>query len=246
MSKLRTAAEIEKQREACHIVREVHDALREKSVAGVTLAEINRIAEDIIRKRGAVASFRGKGFPGAVCASVNEVVIHGLPTDYSLKDGDILSVDVGAYKNGFHGDAARTLMIGDVSHSVRKLVEVTEQSYFEGIKQFKLGGRVGDISSAIQRYVEPHGFGIVKAYTGHGVGRELHESPEVPNFGAPNAGKRLKRGMVLAIEPMVNMGTHAVKVLDDGWTVVTADGQVSAHYENTAVLTENGVDILTL
>ena len=246
MLRLSSSSEIKRQKEACDIVREIHDVLRKDPLVGSSLLQLNAKAESILLKRDALASFKGKGFPASICTSVNSAVIHGIPTEYILQDGDILSIDVGAYKNGFHGDAARTLICGSVSPQVKSLVLVTEQSYFEDIKYFQEGGRIGDISSAIQTYVESHGFSIVIEYCGHGVGRNIHQEPEVPNYGIAGTGKRLKRGMVLAIEPMVNMGSREIMKIDDGWTIVTKDNSLSAHYENTAALTGNGVEVLTL
>lgn len=247
MVNLKTKHEITQASIACSVVREVLEKLHSFISPGITSKEINSFVEDIIEKRGAVASFKGyHGFPASICASINDVVIHGIPNDTVLKSGDIISVDVGAYKSGFHGDAARTYLCGDVSPEIQQLVKVTEESYFKGIEQFKMHGRLGDISNAIQNHIESFGYGVVREYCGHGIGRELHEDPQVPNYGPKSYGIRLKRGLILAIEPMVTLGDPLVETLDDGWTVITSDGSFAAHYENTAVLTDNGVEILTL
>ena len=176
---------------------------------------------------------------------MNHQVIHGIPGDYVLKEGDIVSVDMGAYKNGYHGDAARTFAVGEISEQAKKLIEVTKQSFFEGLKMAKVGNRVSDISHAVQSYVEQYGFSVVRDFVGHGVGKELHEEPQVPNYGKPGRGPRLQKGMVIAVEPMINEGTFEIEILRDGWTVVTADGKLSAHYENTFVITDDEAEILT-
>ena len=213
---------------------------------GVTTQEIDSAVEAFIREQGAVPSFLNyNGYPASACISVNDEVIHGIPGKRVLQEGDIVSVDVGAYIGGFHGDCAATFACGQISQEAQKLIDVTRQSFFEGIKFAKEGYRVQDISAAVQAYVERHGFSVVREYVGHGVGAHLHESPEVPNFGRPGRGPRLLRGMTLAIEPMVNAGGAAILQLSDGWTVKTRDGKQSAHYENTILITDGEPEILT-
>lgn len=219
---------------------------------GISTGELDKLAEDFIRKHGAVPSFRGyKGLPGAVdypasiCASVNEEVVHGLPGLKVLKDGDIISVDVGVYLNGFHADAARTFPVGNISQTAKHLIDVTTQSFYEGIKNAVKGKRIVDISSAVQKHVEQNGFSVVREYVGHGIGKEMHESPQIPNYVTRERGPRLEPGMTLAIEPMVNEGRYQVRLLENKWTVVTADGSLSAHYENTIAITEGEPLILT-
>lgn len=223
--------------------------LVERSIRpGITTAELDRIAEEFITKQGAVPSFKGYGgFPASICASVNDVVIHGIPSSrVILRDGDIISVDMGALKDRYHGDAARTFAVGEVSQQAKDLIRVTEESFFKGFDQFQIGNRLGDISHAIGDHITAAGFGVVKDYVGHGIGRNLHEQPNVPNFGTPGKGTVLREGMVFAIEPMVNVGSFEVKLLKDQWTVKTRDGSLSAHYENTVALTEHGPQLLTL
>ncbi len=250
---IKSNEEIKLMQIAGDVVARTHELIEKYAKAGVTTKELDTIAADYIRSRGAIASFLGyEGafgagkYPGSVCLSINEEVIHGIPSLRKLKDGDILSVDIGAYINGYHGDAARTLCIGNVSEEDRKLVEVTKQSFFEGIKMAKEGNHLYEISAAIEAYVVSHGFSIVRDYVGHGVGKNLHEAPEIPNYRVPRRGPKLQRGMVLAIEPMVNIGTWEVEVLDDLWTVVTCDGKKSAHYENTIAITDGEPEILTM
>ncbi|WP_078666534.1 type I methionyl aminopeptidase [Carboxydocella thermautotrophica] len=213
---------------------------------GITTAELDRIAENVIRKLGAVPAFKGyHGYPATICASVNEEVVHGIPGLRKLENGDIISIDVGAVLNGFYGDSARTFPVGDISADARRLLAVTEESLYQGISQAKVGNRISDISHAVQKYVESHGFSVVRDYVGHGIGTAMHEEPQVPNFGPPGRGHRLLPGMTLAIEPMVNMGEYHVKTLADGWTVVTLDGSLSAHFEHTIAITADGPEILT-
>lgn len=239
-------SEIQLMREAGHIVALAHEALKEAVQPGITTKELDSIAEKIIRKHKATPSFKGyNGFPASICASVNEELVHGIPGNRRLQDGDIISIDVGACIHGFHGDAAVTLPVGNISDQAKKLIEVTEQSLYQGIKQATKDNRLSDISHAIQTYVESHGFSIVRDYVGHGIGRQMHEDPQIPNFGPPGRGPRLKKGMVLAIEPMVNVGTYHVKTLLDNWTVVTVDGKFSAHFEHTIVITDTEPEILT-
>ncbi|EOR27934.1 MULTISPECIES: type I methionyl aminopeptidase [Clostridium] len=239
--------EIDLMREAGKLVAETLLLVEEKVRPGITTAEIDRIAEEFITKHGAKPSFKGLyGFPASLCISVNEQVVHGIPGGYVLKDGDIISIDCGAYLNGFHGDAARTLAVGNVSEEAKKLIKVTEESFFKGIEYAKIGNRLTDISHEIQCYVEASGFSVVRDFVGHGIGRVVHEDPEVPNFGKSGKGPKLVKGMTLAIEPMVNIGNYRVKTLSNDWTVVTSDGSLSAHYENTIVILPDGPEILTL
>ena len=215
---------------------------------GVSTKEIDTKIREYIEKCGAVPSFLGYGgFPGSACISINDEVIHGIPSSKRfLSEGDIVKVDVGAFKNGFHGDAARTFAVGKISKEAADLIEVTKQCFFEGVSKVKPEGRLGDVGSAIQTYAEGRGYGVVRRYVGHGIGAELHESPDVPNFGTAGRGQRLVAGMAIAIEPMINIGKYEVKELSDGWTVKTADGSLSAHYENTVVITADGNILTTL
>ncbi|MGL4740845.1 MAG: type I methionyl aminopeptidase [Sarcina sp.] len=239
--------EISLMRKAGKIVGETLNLLEKNIRPGITTAELDRIAEEFITKQGAKPSFKGLyGFPASVCISVNNTVVHGIPGSYTLKDGDIISVDCGAYIDGFHGDAARTFPVGDVSEQAQKLIEVTRDSFFKGIEKAQVGNRLTDISHAIQQYAEDNGLSVVRDFVGHGIGRDVHESPNVPNFGKPGKGPKLVKGMALAIEPMLNIGKHNVKTLSDGWTVVTADGTLSAHYENTIAILPDGPEVLTL
>ena len=232
--------------ESGRIVALVHETIKKAIKPGVTTGELDKIAEEVITENGAVPSFKGyHGFPGSICASINDQVIHGIPGDIKLSEGDIISIDVGALKNGYHADAARTHPVGNVSEAAANLIKVTEESFFEGLKYCRKGYRLSDVSHAIQKYSEDRGYGVVRDFVGHGVGRQLHEDPPIPNYGAPGRGPRLESGMVLAIEPMINQGDHRVKVLDDDWTVVTLDGLWSAHYEHTVVITEDEPLLLT-
>ncbi|MGL5648282.1 MAG: type I methionyl aminopeptidase [Clostridium sp.] len=244
---LKNDSEIAKMRIAGRIVGETLLLLEKSIKPGISTAELNRIADEFITSQGARSSFKGLyGFPAALCISVNNEIIHGIPGKYVLKDGDIVSVDCGAYLDGFHGDAARTFPVGQVTEEAQKLIDVTKQSFFEGVKYAQKGNRLSDVSHAIQSYAESHGFSVVKNFVGHGIGRDLHEDPEVPNFGNPGKGSLLNNGMVLAIEPMINAGAFRTKTLSDGWTVVTSDGSLSAHYENTVAILPDGPEILTL
>ena len=239
--------EIDLMRKAGKIVAETLILVEEKVRPGITTAELDRIAEEFITKHGAKPSFKGLyGFPASLCISVNEQVVHGIPGGYVLKDGDIISVDCGANINGFHGDAARTFGVGNITEEANKLINVTKESFFKGIEYAKVGNRLTDISHGIQSYVEASGFSVVRDFVGHGIGRVVHEDPEVPNYGRPGRGPKLVEGMALAIEPMVNVGSYKVKTLSDDWTVVTSDGSLSAHYENTIVILPDGPEILTL
>ena len=234
-------------RQACKITAAARALAGEMVRPGVTTREIDKAVREFIVAQGAKPSFLGyHGFPASTCISVNNTIIHGIPGGYVLKEGDIVSVDVGALYEGFHGDCAATFACGAISTEAQKLIDVTKQSFFEGIRFAKRGNRVQDISHAIQTYVESNGFSVVRSFVGHGVGRQLHEEPEVPNFGNPGRGPRLVPGMTLAIEPMVNEGVYDAKVLKDGWTTVTADGKLSAHYENTVLITDGEPEILTV
>jgi len=234
-------------RQACKITAAARALAGEMVRPGVTTKAIDKAVYEYIVSQGAKPSFlHYNGFPASACISVNNTVIHGIPDGYVLKEGDIVSVDVGAYYKGFHGDCAATFPCGAISAQAQELIDVTKQSFFEGIRFAKRGHRVSDISHAIQTYVESNGFSVVRTFVGHGVGAQLHEEPEVPNFGAPGRGPRLLPGMTLAIEPMVNAGVADVKILKDQWTTVTADGKLSAHYENTVLITDGEPEILTV
>lgn len=239
--------EIEYMKQAGKVVSDTLASLEEVIKPGITTAYLDKLAEEIILKNGAKPSFKGyHGFPASICASVNSEVVHGIPGDRVLQEGDIISIDCGAVLNGYHGDAARTIAVGKISQEAANLIRVTEESFFAGMKKAFVGNRLTDISAEIQRYVESFGFSVVRDYVGHGIGRDMHEDPEVPNFGREGRGPKLVNGIVLAIEPMVNMGKYHVKTLSNGWTVVTEDGSLSAHYENTVAILENGPEILTL
>ena len=234
-------------RQACKITAAARALAGELVKPGVSTKAIDRAVHDFIVSQGAKPSFLNyNGFPASACISVNNVIIHGIPGGYILKEGDIVSVDVGAFYKGFHGDCAATYACGAISTEAQRLIDVTKQSFFEGIKFATKGNRVQDISHAVQTYVESNGFAVVRDFVGHGVGRQLHEEPEVPNFGAPGRGPRLLPGMTFAVEPMVNVGTYEVKILSDGWTTVTADGKLAAHYENTVLITDGEPEILTV
>jgi len=245
---IKTNHEIEYMRKSGRIVGETLAMLQELVKPGITTAELDIIAEEYIVKCGAIPSFKGYyGFPYSLCISVNSEVVHGFPSkNVVLQEGDIVSVDCGAILNGYHGDAARTFPVGKVSIEAHKLMQVTKESFFEGVKYAVIGNRLTDISHAVQKYVESFGYSVVRDYVGHGIGQNMHEDPEVPNFGRPGRGPKLANGMVLAIEPMVNLGDYHVKVMPNDWTVVTVDGSLSSHYENTVAITENGPEILTL
>lgn len=239
--------EITLMKKAGRIVGETLLLLEKEVKPGITTAELDRMAEEFITKHGAKPSFKGLyGFPSSLCISVNEQVIHGFPGAYVLKEGDIVSIDCGAFFDGFHGDAARTFPVGNISVDAQKLIDITKESFFQGIKFAKEGNKLTDISYGIQSYVEAAGFSVVRDFVGHGIGRKVHEDPNVPNFGKSGRGPKLLEGMVLAIEPMINAGTHKVKTLKDGWTVVTTDSSLSAHYENTVAILSDGPEILTL
>lgn len=246
MIKVKSPQEIERMREAGQIAALARHAAGKAVAPGVTTREIAEAANKVIVSLGAKPSFLGyNGFPGAACVSINQEVIHGIPSNCKVREGDIVKVDVGALYMGYHGDCAATYPVGAVPESTQELIRVTRQSFYEGIKFAREGYRISDISHAIQRYNEQHGYSVVRAYVGHGVGSDLHEAPEVPNFGQPGRGPRLIAGMTLAIEPMVNVGDYEIHSLSDGWTVVTADGSLSAHYENTILITKGEPIILT-
>ena len=247
MIAIKNEHELSAMRQACRITAAARALAGEMVRPGVMTKQIDKAVHDYIVSQGAKPSFLGYGgFPASSCISVNSTVIHGIPGNYVLQDGDIVSIDVGAYYKGFHGDCAATFACGTISAEAQKLIDVTKQSFFEGIRFATQGHRVSDISHAIQTYVESNGFSVVRSFVGHGVGAQLHEEPEVPNFGAAGHGPRLLPGMTLAIEPMVNAGTYEVRVLRDGWTTVTADGKLSAHYENTVLITDGEPEILTV
>jgi len=244
---VRNKEQIELMRRSGDIVLKTFKLLENEICSGVSTSSLNETAEKFIKSLGAVPSFLGyRDFPSSICISVNEQVIHGIPGLRKLRNGDIVSIDIGVYLNGFHADAARTFAVGDVSDEDKRLIEVTKQCFFEGIKFAKADNHLSDVSTAIQQYVESNGFSVVRDYVGHGIGRNLHEDPAVPNYKTKSRGPKLMRGMVLAIEPMVNAGAYDVKVLDDEWTVVTSDGKKSAHYENTVVITDDEPELLTL
>ncbi len=238
--------EIEIMRRANLTVAGVLSVLKSSVRAGVTTLDLERIAEDELKKTGAKPAFKGyRGYPWCLCTSVNNEVVHGMPSKRVLAEGDIVSIDFGVLSEGFYGDAALTVPVGSISTDAARLVKVTEESLEKAIEAAVVGNRLLDISAAVQRYVESHGFSVVREFVGHGIGRELHEAPQVPNFGVPGRGIRLKAGMVLAIEPMINMGAPDVKILDDGWTAVTADGSLSAHFEHTVAITDDGPYVLS-
>jgi len=252
---LKNSTQVANMREVGKVVFQVHEALRKAIKPGITTKELDDICAESLKEFGAVSSFLGYAgsfgagpYPGNACISLNEEVIHGLPGLKRLKNGDIVSIDIGAYKNGFHGDAARTYIVGEGSIEDKKLVEFTQESFFKGLEFVKAGRRLYEVSAAIQEHVQSGGFSVVRDYVGHGIGKDLHESPEIPNYlpKGKGLGVRLSSGMTLAIEPMVNAGVYAVKILDDLWTVVTKDGKKSAHYENTVLVTDGEPEILTM
>ena len=254
MVTIKSKQEIEKMREACRVAALAQKAVEEAIKPGISTWELDKIAENEMRKNGAIPAEKGypsgvKGvpnFPGSICASVNDEVIHGIPSKkVILKEGDIVSIDLVAYKDGFNGDYARTYTVGKIDKESQKLIEITKQSFYEGIKYAKKGNRLGDVCHAIGEFVEKNGFNVVKEFQGHGIGRQMHEDPGIPNYGRAGRGIRLEPGMTLAIEPMVMAGSDEILELDDGWTIVTEDGKRAAHYENTILITENEPEILT-
>ena len=255
MVTIKSKREIELMRNACKVVAILYEELEKKIKPGMTTLEVDKLAEEIIRREGAIPAEKGydigiKGvppFPASICISINDEVIHGIPSKYrTIKDGDIVSIDTVALKDGFNGDAARTFMIGNVSKEAKRLVEVTKQAFFEGIKYAKPGNRIGDVSHAIGEYVHSQGYSVIREFQGHGIGRQMHEDPGIPNYGKAGRGIRLEPGMTLAIEPMVIAGKPNILELDDGWTIVTEDGSLAAHYENTILITEKEPEILTI
>jgi len=243
----KTKEEIEIMRESCLLVGKAHAAIAVDLKPGMTTMQINNKVEEFILDHGAIPSFKNyHGFPAATCISMNEAVVHGFPSEYMLKDGDIISLDIGVYKNGFHGDSAYTYAVGEIAEEVKRLLRVTKESLYLGIEKARQGNRIGDIANAIQEYTEKlHGYGVVRELVGHGLGRELHEDPQVPNYGKKGSGPKLKEGMVLAIEPMINMGVKEVVHLKDGWSVLTKDRKPSAHFEHDICITKGDADILT-
>lgn len=244
---LKQPDEIDKARASNRIVAEVLSVLREKVKPGVTTRELDKIAEGVTEKRGARPAFKGyRGYPYSLCASVNEEVVHGMPSNRILVEGDIIGLDFGVCYQGFYGDSAITLPVGRVSEQATRLMQVTEQSLYSAIHQACDGNRLGDISAAVQEAAEAAGYSVVRDFVGHGIGKNMHEDPQIPNFGKKGRGIELKRGMILAIEPMVNAGKYKVKILSDGWTVITADGSLSAHFEHSVAITDNGPEILSI
>jgi methionyl aminopeptidase len=247
---LKSAREIEVLRRANIIVAEILQELKEKIAPGVTTADLDALAEELIDKKNARSAFKGyamagRVFPCSLCASVNEEIVHGIPSDRALREGDIVGLDFGVIYDGFYGDSAITVGVGKVSEEARRLMQVTEEALYKGIEELQEGKRLGDLSSTIQTTVEGAGFSIVRVFVGHGIGRKLHEEPPIPNYGEPDRGLKLKEGMVLAIEPMVNIGGHEVEMKEDGWTAVTKDGSLSAHFEHSVAVTQNGPYILS-
>ncbi len=244
---LKSKREIDKMRVSNRMVADILHELKAEMQPGITTRELDRLAEEKIRQRGAIPAFKGyRGFPASICTSVNEEVVHGIPSKRVLKEGDLLSIDIGVLYDGYYGDSAITVGIGKIDAEAEKLLRVTEEALYAGIEQAQVGGFLSDISHAIQQYVEKHHYSVVKVFVGHGIGTSLHEEPQIPNFGPPGRGPKLREGMVLAIEPMVNIGGSDVEIREDKWTVVTADRTRSAHFEHTIALTEEGVEILTL
>ena len=246
MINIKSDREIEFLSIAGNIVYETHQYLKDFIKPGITTLELDRLAEEFIKSKGATPSFKGyEGFPGSICASVNEQVVHGIPGKYKLKDGDIISIDIGACYKGYHGDSAWTYGVGNISSDKEYLLTHTEKALFEGLSMIKPGNRIGDISNAIESYAIEFGLGVVKELVGHGVGTSIHEDPDIPNFGDAGTGPRMKKGMVLAIEPMLNLGSPNIVMLDDNWTIETEDYSPSAHFEHTVVVTDDGYKILT-
>lgn len=245
----RKSAEIAKMRLAGKVVAEMHEKTREAIKPGVTTGDLDKIAREVLERRNARSNFLGYStppFPAVICASPNDMIVHGIPGDYVLKDGDIVSIDCGAIIDGWHGDAAYTAGVGEISAEAKKLLKVTEESLFKGIDQMVDGNRIGDIGHAVQKWAEAAGFSVVREYVGHAIGTSMHEEPQVPNYGKAGTLQKLRSGNVFAVEPMVNAGTAETKVLDDKWSVVTADGKLSAHFEHTIAITDNGPEILTV
>ena len=248
MIHLKTKKQIELMREACRITKGMLDIVEKHIKPGISTLELDKIAEDYCRSQGAIPSFKGYGgFPGSICASNNEVIVHGIPSgDIILKEGDIISIDCGAYIRGYNGDAARTFAVGKISPEKQKLIDVTKQCFFEGIKDLKVGDHIGDIGERVQKYAESFGYSVVREMVGHGIGKEMHEDPQVPNYGHKGFGPIIENGLCIAIEPMINMGKKDIVIESDGWTTRTRDRKPSAHYENTVAITDEGIEILTL
>ena len=243
----RSDAELAKMRRAGQVVAEMHEATREAAKPGATTADLDRVAREVLERRGARSNFLNyHGFPAVICTSPNHVIVHGIPGDYVLEEGDILSVDCGAIIEGYHGDAAFTMAVGEADAQAKRLIEVTERSLWAAIDEMEDGNRLSDIGHAVQTVAEAAGFAVVREYVGHAIGTAMHEEPQVPNYGTPGHGPKLRPGMVFAVEPMVNVGRPETRTLDDGWTVVTADGSLSAHFEHTIAITDNGPEVLTL
>ena len=247
MINIKSEHELTKMRKAGEVVALTQKLLEERICEGITTAELDRIAEEFIRSKGAIPSFKNyNGFKGSICASINDVVIHGIPGNIKLKDGDIIGLDIGAFLDGFHGDMARTFGVGNISKEAKDLIAAAEGSFYAGIKMAVEGNRISDISYEVQKYAEGKGYSVVREFVGHGVGRNLHEDPEVPNYGKAGKGPRMYRGMTIAVEPMINAGRKEVYMAEDGWTVYTEDGSLSAHYENTIAITKGEPMILTV
>jgi methionyl aminopeptidase len=247
MITIKSNAEIIKMKAAGALLKDVLSLLEENIKIGITTAKLDQIAYDYITAHGAQPSFLNyKGYPASICTSIDEVVVHGIPSQRKLEEGQIIGIDAGVYLDGFHSDAARTFAVGRISPLKRKLIEIAEKSFFDGVKVIKEGARLGDLGSAIQKTVEENGFSVVREMIGHGIGAKMHEDPEVPNYGEPGRGIKLQRGMTIAVEPMINAGDWRIKWLDDGWTVVTSDKSPSAHYENTVLVTADGYEIFTV
>ena len=243
----KTPEDFQKMAVAGACVAAIHAATREAAVPGTSMRELDAISASVLREWNCLSSFLGyHGFPATICASPNDVIVHGIPDDYRLREGDIISIDAGAIYEGWHGDAAYTVAVGDVPEEVSRLLEVTERALWRGIAQARNGNRLGDVGHAVEETARPYGYGVVRDYIGHGIGRQMHEAPNVPNYGRPGKGFKLKTGMAIAIEPMFNLGTEESNVLDDGWTVVTQDGKLSAHFEHTVAITPEGPKVLTL
>lgn len=246
MITIKSKREIELLKEAGNIVYQTHQYLKPYIKEGITTKELDKLAEDFIRSKNATPSFKGyQGFPGSICASINDEVVHGIPGKRKLKNGDIISIDIGACYKGYHGDSAWSYPVGEVNEEIKYLLEHTEKSLFVGLSQIKPGARVGDIGAAIEEYATNHNLGVVVELVGHGVGTSIHEEPEVPNYGTRGTGPLLKEGMVIAVEPMLNLGTPDIYILDDDWTIKTDDGLSSAHFEHTVAVTKDGYEILT-
>ncbi len=247
----KTADDFDKMKIAGQCVAAMHMAVRHAAAPGVTTRDLDEVAREVLEEHGCRSSFLGYGgpsnpFPGVICTSPNSVIVHGIPGDYELRDGDIISIDAGAIYGGWHGDAAFTMAIGDVPDEIRNLLDVTERALWSGLEQAKAGNRLGDIGAAVSAVAEPHGIGVVRDYVGHGIGRQMHEAPSVPNYGRAGKGLKIKKGMAFAIEPMFNLGAETSSVLDDDWTVVTSDGKWSAHFEHTVLITDDGSIVSTL